>query len=90
VKLLDGGFTSIIDLAFGPDGRLYVAELDEVSWVAVEITHNPIGGTINACDLGSATCESVASGIPELTAISFGKDGSLWATGTRWPPVPPR
>jgi hypothetical protein len=80
VKVFDGGFTSIIDLAFGDDGQLYVAELDEASWASVEIFGTPTGGTISACDLGSATCNDVANGISELTAISFGKDGALWAT----------
>jgi hypothetical protein len=80
VKAFDGGFTSIIDLAFGPDGRLYVAELDEASWAAVEIFGTPAGGTVNACDVDTGTCSAVATGILELTAISFGTDGSLWAT----------
>jgi hypothetical protein len=79
-KVFDGGFTSIIDMAFGDDGQLYVAEMDEASWAAVEIFGNPTGGTINACDISSATCSEVATGISELTAITFGTDGSLWAT----------
>ncbi len=80
VLVFDGGFTSIIDLAFGPDGNLYVAELDEASWAAVEIFGTPVGGTINSCDLSSKMCVEVATDIIELTAITFGKDGSLWAT----------
>lgn len=80
VKVFDGGFTSIIDLAFGPDGRLYVAELDEASWASVEIFGSVTGGTINACDVSTSICEEVATGIPVLTAITFGKDGALWAT----------
>jgi hypothetical protein len=80
VKAFDGGFTSIIDLAFGPDGLLYVAELDEASWAAVEIFQAPAGGTINACDVSTQTCQEVAGGIPILTAITFGTDDSLWAT----------
>jgi hypothetical protein len=82
VKVFDGGFTSIIDMAFGPDGLLYVAELDEDSWAAVEIFGTFSGGTINACDVTAAvpTCIPVATGILELTAITFGQDGSLWAT----------
>jgi hypothetical protein len=79
-KVFDGGFTSIIDMAFGEDGQLYVAELDEASWASIEIFGSPTGGTINACDVSSATCSEVAEGIPELTAITFGTDGSLWAT----------
>ena len=72
--------TGGIDLTFGPDGSLYVAELDEASWAAVEILQAPTGGTINACDVATLICGEVASGIPILTAITFGKDGTLWAT----------
>ena len=87
-KVFDGGFTSIIDLAFGPDGRLYVAELDEDSWAAVEILQTGSGGTVNACDLTSLTCEIVASDIPILTSITFGKDGKLWvAKNALIPPI---
>lgn len=77
VKVFDGGFTSIIDLAF-EDGTLYVAELDEESWFAVE--SGGVGGTINACDLSTGTCSEVATGIPILTAIAFDGAGALWAT----------
>ena len=78
-KVLEG-FTSIIDLAFGPDGNLYVAELDEASWTAVEIFQSPTGGTINSCDLATGDCTEVATGIPILTAITFDDEGNLWAT----------
>jgi hypothetical protein len=78
--VFDGGFTSIIDLAFAPDGSLYVAELDEASWAAVEIFQSPTGGTINACNVATQDCQEVDTGIPILTAITFGKDGALWAT----------
>lgn len=80
VLVFDGGFTSIIDLTFGPDGSLYVAELDEASWAAVEIFQAPVGGTIDACNVATQACREVASGIPLLTAMTFGKDGALWAT----------
>lgn len=78
--VFDGGFTSIIDLAFGPDGRLYVSELDEGSWAAVEIFGAPTGGTVNACDLNTLTCEEVATGVLVHTAITFDGDGRLWGT----------
>jgi hypothetical protein len=80
VKVFDGGFTSIIDLAFGRDGKLYVAELDEGSWAAVEIFQTPQGGTINACRVRSGTCTEVETDVPILTSIAFGKHGRLWAT----------
>jgi hypothetical protein len=49
------GFTSIVDLAFGEDGTLYVVELDEASWFAVEALPpgSAVGGTVNACDLAA-------------------------------------
>ncbi len=78
--VFDGGFTSIIDVAFGPDGQLYIVELDEASWFAVEVLGIVTGGTINACDLGTLTCSEVATGLPIVTAITFGKRGALWAT----------
>ena len=70
------GFTSIVDLAFDASGRLYVVELDEASWVALEVTGNPIGGTINACELSPDTnlyddCQVVAAGLPAPVAITI-------------------
>jgi len=79
VKLFDGGFTSIMDLAFDEDGILYVAEMDALSWFAVEIGAGA-GGTIKACDPVTMECKVIATGIPMLTAITFDKKGRLWAT----------
>ena len=79
--LFDGGFTSIIDLAFGPDGLLYVVELDENTWFATTLPTPPLaGGTINACDVDAVTCVEVAGDLILPTAITFGKDGTLWST----------
>jgi hypothetical protein len=80
VKVFDGGFTSIIDLAFGPDGLLYVTEFDERSWAAVEIFGTPAGGTISACNVRTGDCSDVKKGLPQPSAIAFDKRGSLWAT----------
>lgn len=83
-KLFDGGFTSIIDLRFDKSGTLHVVELEENSWFGLELRPPKLaGGTINACDLGASSagaCTEVATGIPILTAITFGTDGTLWAT----------
>lgn len=80
-KVFDGGFTSIIDMSFDDQGNLYVVELDENSWFALELGPGAMaGGTINKCDLGAGTCTEVATEIPILTAITFGNDGALWAT----------
>lgn len=79
--LFDGGFTSIIDMAFGPDGLLYVVELDENSWFAANLPPQALaGGTINACDVEAPACVEVATDILLPTAITFGKDGTLWST----------
>lgn len=80
VKAFDGGFTSIIDMVFDKNGMLYVAELDVQSWFAVEVLGGGAGGTIKACDPQTLQCETIASGIPMLTAITFDKKGNLWAT----------
>ncbi|TBW29940.1 ScyD/ScyE family protein [Gramella sp. KN1008] len=80
MKAFDGGFTSIIDLTFDENGMLYVAELDEQSWFAVEFLDSFAGGNIKACDPETMQCEVIATGIPMLTAITFDKDGRLWAT----------
>jgi hypothetical protein len=80
------GFTSVIDLAFGPDGKLYVAQFDDASWAAVEIFGDGIGGSVHRCDLATKHCDTVASGLPMLTSIAFRNDGSLW--GTTWSLVP--
>ena len=84
------GFTSVIDLTFGPDGRLYVAQIDDASWFAVEAAQEGLdvmaGGSVHACDLATQGCEEVISGLPILTSIAFRNDGSLW--GSIWSLVP--
>jgi len=70
------GFTSIIDLAFGPDGRLYVDQLDDSSWLAIE-GGGGTGGSVHACDLATGTCQTVVSGLPILTSIAF-RGTTLW------------
>ncbi len=73
------GFTSIIDLAFGPDGRLNVAQIDDASWLALE-AGQAAGGSVHACALATLNCETVVSGVPILTAITYRPNGSLWGT----------
>jgi hypothetical protein len=84
------GFTSVIDLTFGPDGRLYVTQIDDASWLAVELAAEgfeaTVGGSVHACDLQTQVCEHLVSGIPILTSIAFRDDGSLW--GSTWSLVP--
>lgn len=61
-------------VAFGPDGRLYVAAIDGASGLA--------GGSIRAFDdLGGVggPGETVADGFDQLLGITFGPDGTLYA-----------
>lgn len=79
------GFTSVIDLAFGPDGDLYVVEYDENGWLSVVVPTIPTdGGTVNRCDLDSGTCEvaeiggETLEGLATPAALTFDKSGGAW------------
>lgn len=72
------GLTSVIDLAFGPDGRLYVVEMDRNGWLGGLILGDPAGGTIQSCDVDTGTCETVAEDLLFPGAITFDKRGNLW------------
>jgi hypothetical protein len=76
--------TAIIDLQFGPDGRLYVAQLDDAGLLAFE-SGTGAGGSIRACNVATGDCDVVASGIQMLTAIAF-RGSTIWHT--EWSLVP--
>jgi hypothetical protein len=80
------GLTSIIDIAFGPDARLDVAQIDDASWLALE-AGGTVGGSVHACDVATGSCQTVVSGIPMLTSIAF-RGSTLW--GAIWALVPGR
>lgn len=79
------GFTSITNLAFGGDGTLYVAEMEENSWFAVELElfeglpANLAGGTVNAC--GTGGCVEATTGILYLSALTADGGGAIWWSG---------
>lgn len=83
-KVVLDGFTSIIDLAFGPDGRLNVAQIDDDSWFAME-NDAGVGGSVHACNLQTNACSTLVSGKPILTAIAY-RGTALW--GATWSLVP--
>lgn len=77
-QVLIDGLTSVIDLAIGPDGLLYVVEFDENSWIASFVPGLAAGGTISAYNLNGELEREVASGLSFPSAISFDKKGNLW------------
>jgi hypothetical protein len=74
------GFTSIVDLSLAPDGTLYVTELDEASWAAVEIGIGAVGGTVNRCDTTTMPwiCTEAASGLPMPIATTVDRSGNAF------------
>jgi hypothetical protein len=72
------GFTSITDLTFGPNGKAYVLELDERSWLAAEEGMG-VGGTVDACTLPSWSCTARNTALPFPTKFTF-KEGKLYST----------
>ena len=78
------GFTSIVDLTSGPDGRLYVVEIDEASFAAVELElffglpGLTVGGTVNACDSSTLTCTEAATGLPIPIAAAVDREGTVY------------
>lgn len=75
------GFTSIIDLNVDKHGTIYVTELDEATWFALEIGEGEKmeGGTVNACNPSSWSCSEVATELPMVIASTPGKHGELYA-----------
>jgi hypothetical protein len=81
--LFASGFTSIIDLTFGDDGRLYVVEFDEAGWLAVEgngFAATPAGGTVSSCNIRRRSCSVVESGLSLPTAVAVDRDGTVWVS----------
>ncbi|MDZ7659118.1 ScyD/ScyE family protein [Fodinibius sp.] len=83
------GLTSIIDLTFGPDGMLYVAEYDKNSWLSL-FGGTPAGGAIKKCDVSNIPTSSnkgcviveeagIYPDLPLPSALTFDKWGNLWS-----------
>lgn len=77
-SVVASGFTSIVDLAFGPDGTLYVTEYDEASFMAIELGFGMQGGTVNACKLGGG-CSVLAGGLMMPIGVAVTKTGQVYA-----------
>jgi hypothetical protein len=70
------GFTSIVDITFGPDGTAYVVELDEASWFAVEVAPDAMaGGTVDTCDSTTWVCTEEATDLTMPMAVAVNASG---------------
>jgi hypothetical protein len=76
-QVVADGFTSVIDLTFGPNGTLYVVELDEASWLAME-NGQGVGGSVNACNPNTWSCHQVATGLFMVTSATVAKNGTVY------------
>ncbi len=76
------GFTSIVDLAVGPKGRIYVAELVKKSWLQWEFgIAEPVGAILRMSPNGDHV-EEVAPGSFVLPGgVEVGDDRKVYATG---------
>ena len=71
------GLTSVIDVVFGPDGMLYVAELDRAGWLST-ITGGAAGGDVKRCDVESGECSVVYESALSVGALAHDASGRLW------------
>jgi hypothetical protein len=80
-SIVADGFTSVIDLTVGGDGTIYVTELDENSWFALEVLDGKkmLGGTVNGCDPATWSCTEVATGLPMSMATTVAPHGVFTA-----------
>ena len=74
-----GGFTSIIDVAFAPDGSMYVVELAKNGLLAAFETNDWTGALIRVAPDGTRT-EIAAGMLNAPGGITVGSDGALYVT----------
>lgn len=78
-QVVADGFTSIVDLAFGPDGTLYVVELEEESWLVFDVPGAVgTGGSVNACDTSTWICGEIATGLNMAMSAAVGRNGTVF------------
>ena len=70
-----------MDVEVGPDGGVYVLELDEAGWFA-GTGGGTTNGTLNRCDPEAGTCEVVTSDLVLPGAVAFDKWGGLWVVNS--------
>lgn len=78
------GLDSVIDMEFGPDGKLYVVEFERngfLATVAPDLEIPMAGGTVKRCDVADNSCEIIEGEDGTLFlpgAITFDNSDNLW------------
>ncbi len=76
------GFTSIVDLAAGPDGSIYVIELVQQSWLKWELglVNPPLGGLFRIPPGGGSPVEVAAGELVLPGGADVDKNGTVYVT----------
>ena len=74
-----GGFTTIIDVAFGPDGSMYVLEIAKEGLLAAFIFGDWTGALIRVTPDGTRT-EMASTGLFATGGVEIGRDGAVYVT----------
>jgi hypothetical protein len=78
-EVFAAGFTGIIDIAFGPDGSLYVLEIAKNGLLAAFGVGDWTGALIRVAPDGSRT-EIASDGLFAPGGVAIGKDGAFYVT----------
>lgn len=74
-----GGFTAIVDVAFGPDGSLYVLEIAKSGLLAAFIAGDWTGALIRVAADGTRT-ELAVGALFAPGGVAVGQDGDLYVS----------
>lgn len=78
-EIFAGGFTAIVDVAFGPDGSLYVLEIAKNGLLAAFIGGDWTGALIRVAPDGTRT-ELAAGELFAPGGVAVGPDGAIYVT----------
>ena len=80
-RLYASGFTNIIDVAFGPDGTLYVLEIAHDGLLSADPTAGPPQGGLWKAPAGGGTPELIVSeGLVMPGGMAVAEDGTLYVS----------